>query len=670
VDETRSALIVASDQYSDPGLRQLRAPASDARALAAVLRDPRIGDFEVRTLLNEPAHLVNLAVEEFFADRQPGDLLLVHFSGHGVKNQDGELYFAAPNTVLGRLGATAVAAEFVSRQMSRSRSRRVVLLLDCCYAGAFERGLVARAGTEVGIEQHFGGRGRAVITASSGMEYAFEAGELTDTGEVPPSVFTSALVQGLETGEADQDQDGQVSLDELYDYVYDKVRAATPEQTPGKWTFGVQGELYIARRSRPVTTPAPLPPELRQAIESPLAGVRAGAVQELAHVLRGSHAGMALAARLALEQLTGDDSRAVAAAATAELGVREPVSAGLALPQLALSATVIDLGRVPQHGQSPERRVQISNAGGGELNARAATSAGWLKVRQAGDELVVAMDTGAAGDYEGTLTVNSDGGTATVRVHARVDPTPLPARGTEPATSLQPVPETPASAWPDPLQERAPATTASASADGVAAAPETAPAPANPASGQVVARPDAGPGDSRAIPESGPTTLRPVDRPVPSERDAALENKGNCRPITDRRRHLVYFLLSVLLIPTVAGLAVVIPLIFFIRNRAIRMDMILALEVTIFGGAGVILTISGALFHGTTGNNHKVLLGIFLLVLGVLVLAAYLAMLIFCIAQIGRRRQPVIPALTRAAHWLAYGKTEAPWPVRGTPPAR
>ena len=90
----RSALIIASDDYTHTGLKRLRAPASDARALAAVLRDPGIGDFEVRTLLNEPAHEVNLAVEEFFADRQPDDLLLLHFSGHGVKDEDGELYFA------------------------------------------------------------------------------------------------------------------------------------------------------------------------------------------------------------------------------------------------------------------------------------------------------------------------------------------------------------------------------------------------------------------------------------------------------------------------------------------------------------------------------------------------------------------------------------------------
>ena len=322
VDGARSALIVASDDYTDPGLRRLRAPASDARALAVVLQDPGIGGFEVRTLLNEPAHEVNLAVEEFFADRRPDDLLLVHFSCHGVKDEGGELYFAMANTLLRRLGATAVAAEFVNRRMSRSRSRRVVLLLDCCYAGAFERGMTARAGEGIGIESQFGGRGRAVITASSAMEYAFEGDELAETRELAPSVFTSALVEGLKTGDADRDQDGLVALDELYDYIYDKVRTATPNQTPGKWAFGVQGELVIARRARPVTAPAPLPTELQEAIDSPLASVRGAVVQELARLLNGKHAGRALAAQLALERLTGDDSRTVAAAATAALGAQ------------------------------------------------------------------------------------------------------------------------------------------------------------------------------------------------------------------------------------------------------------------------------------------------------------------------------------------------------------
>ncbi len=324
MDDSRSALIVASDDYTDPGLRRLRAPASDAQALAAVLRDPAIGGFEVRTLLNQPAHEISLAVEEFFADRRPDDLLLLHFSCHGVKDEDGELYFAASNSMLRRLGATAVAAEFVNRRMSRSRSRRVVLLLDCCYAGAFERGLTPRAGAEMGIEQQFGGRGRAVITASSAMEYAFEGDELADARELAPSVFTSALVEGLRTGDADRDEDGLIALDELYDYVYDKVRAVTPNQTPGKWTFGVQGELIIARRSRPITTPAPLPRELQEAIDSPFAAIRAAAVKELVRLLQGRHAGLALAARQALGHLTEDDSRTVSAEAAAGLRAGAP----------------------------------------------------------------------------------------------------------------------------------------------------------------------------------------------------------------------------------------------------------------------------------------------------------------------------------------------------------
>ena len=315
----RSALIVASDVYLDPGLSELRAPTADAAALAAVLGDPEIGGFEVRTLLNEPAHEVNEAVEDFLTDRSPDDLLLLHFSCHGIKDQGGDLYFAMTNTKLRLLGATAVAADFVNRRMTQSRSQRIVLFLDCCYAGAFDRGMRARATKVMDLEERFSGRGRAVITASGAVEYAFEGGALTETGDPAPSVFTTAMVRGLTTGEADRDQDGYVDLDELYDYVYDAVREVTPHQTPGKWTFGVQGDLVIARRGGPVTEPSQLPADLQDSLASPLAGVRAGAVGELARLVDGRHQGLALAARQALADLTDDDSRSVAAAAAAAL---------------------------------------------------------------------------------------------------------------------------------------------------------------------------------------------------------------------------------------------------------------------------------------------------------------------------------------------------------------
>ena len=365
MDGKRSALIVASYDYEDPGLRLLRAPARDAEALAGVLQDPEIGDFEVRTVLNEPAHVVNLAVEEFFAERGREDLLVLHFSCHGLKDEAGELYFAAADTKLRRLGATAVSADFVNRRMSRSRSRRVVLLLDCCYAGAFERGMMARADKVVHVEEQFGGRGRAVITASGAMEYAFEDAELTDSSELRPSVFTRALVEGLETGDADRDQDGEIGLDELYDYVYDRVQEVTPNQTPGKWTFAIQGELFIAHRRSPVTKPAPLPTGLQQALDQPLGGIRLGAVHELERLLGGPHAGLALAAKLALERVRDDDSRAVAAAAAAVLdahGLPAAVGVETLVPQVALSTSEIDFGRMSIHSEPPSRSVEAAAA--------------------------------------------------------------------------------------------------------------------------------------------------------------------------------------------------------------------------------------------------------------------------------------------------------------------
>ncbi|MGP3955821.1 caspase family protein [Nonomuraea sp. 3N208] len=357
----RLALIVAGDEYRDPGLRRLRAPALDAEALARVLGDEAIGGFDVRTMLNEPTAVVNEAVEEFFADRHPDDLLLLHFSGHGVKNDNGELYFATPSTKLNRLGATAVSAEFVNRQMGRSRCRRIVLLLDCCYAGAFARGALPRAGTDVHVEDQFGGRGRVVITASNALQYAFDGTDLADAQEsTSPSVFTRALVEGLETGEADQDQDGYVGIHELYDFVYDKVRAVTPNQTPGKWTFDVQGDLIIARRGRPVDRPASLPAELQEAIDHPIAKIREGAIGELERLRDSRHAGLALAARLALEELAHDDSRSVSAAAARALGLpaappTPPSSAPSSPPSSAPSSKAAS-SRAP----SPEVRASTA----------------------------------------------------------------------------------------------------------------------------------------------------------------------------------------------------------------------------------------------------------------------------------------------------------------------
>ncbi len=316
---SRFALIVANSAYEDATLRQLRAPSRDADELARVLGDPQIGGFDVKQSRNEPAHLLRRRIAEFFSDRSPGDVLLLHLSGHGVKDEDGSLHFAASDTDAHHLDATAIPAEFLNRQMARSRSKSIVLFLDCCFSGAFARGALARGAATVGVKESFDGQGKIVLTSSNSAEYSFEGTEVEGHGD--PSYFTTAVVTGLETGAADRDGDQLVSVEELYDYVYEEVRARTPNQTPCKWTFDVRGDIFVARNPAPVVvTTAILPDPLLEALNHPMPSVREGAAGDLAKMLSSRDRRVAEAARLALTDLLEDDSRRVAQTAQAAVG--------------------------------------------------------------------------------------------------------------------------------------------------------------------------------------------------------------------------------------------------------------------------------------------------------------------------------------------------------------
>jgi len=378
----RHALIIACDEYDHEGLRSLKSPAHDAEALAAVLADRQIGGFEVTTIRNQPTSVLLPKIESFFADRKPGDLLLLHFSGHGLKDASGELHLAATNTDLALLRSTTVPALFLSQQMTETRAERVVILLDCCYSGAFSRGMAVRDTGVISIEDSFpglgpagrkadDGRGRVVITASSATEYAFEGDQLTSAGKRVPSVFTGALVAGLATGAADTGGDGLVDLDELYDYVYERVRAAIAHQKPNIWGAR-QGKVVIASvplaaRIKPKGPRA----ELAGRARDPVPAVRLAAVTDLRRILLGQDIERAAGVLDLLRELTTDDSRQVSAAA---LGALEEA-------QLKAVPNRIDLGEV-RPGQPPV--AQTVRLAGPPLAQvfQAATTARWLRVEQ------------------------------------------------------------------------------------------------------------------------------------------------------------------------------------------------------------------------------------------------------------------------------------------------
>ena len=308
------ALIIANTEYTDPGLAQLTAPGKDAKELARVLDSREICEFDdVIVLFNDNASKVSETIDYFLSNRKPSDLLLLYFSGHGVRDEYGSLYLAVKNTNRSRLRSTAIKSDFIREAMDQSRSKRQVLILDCCNSGAFAQGAKAEIGGSVGTASAFEGTGygRVVLTASDSTQFALEGD--TVTGDMENSLFTNFLVKGLE-GEADANGDGRITIDELYDYAYEQIINITPKQTPGKWSYKQQGEIILRQNIRVEDTkPVPLPDDLIAAINSSFPYVREGAVSQLESLLRGKNLSLARSARLALERIAaGDDSRRVA----------------------------------------------------------------------------------------------------------------------------------------------------------------------------------------------------------------------------------------------------------------------------------------------------------------------------------------------------------------------
>jgi multiple sugar transport system substrate-binding protein len=303
----KSALIIANTEYIDPGLAQLTAPGKDAEDFARVLKDTNLCAFDdVKVLLNQLSSSVIEGIDEFFDQRKPDDLLVVYFSGHGVRDEFGTLFLAVRNTIRTRLRSTAIRSDYIREAMDQSRSKRQVLILDCCNSGAFPQGTKAETGGRMGLTQAFQGYGRFVLTASDATQFAWEGSKVI--GETDNSLFTHFLVTGLE-GAADRDGDGKITVDELYDYAFDQVSRVTPKQTPTKSAAKVEGEIVLRRFTRlEDIKPIALPEDLISEIEDLRPYVREAAVQKLEKIVKGKNIGLARSALEALQKIASDDN--------------------------------------------------------------------------------------------------------------------------------------------------------------------------------------------------------------------------------------------------------------------------------------------------------------------------------------------------------------------------
>ena len=241
----RTAVLIAASRFApEARLDALEAPERDVDLLAQVV-DARLGGVyeTLHVLKNEPCDRVRRTLNRVLRDAGRDDQVLFYYSGHGKLDRTGRLCLAMTDTVQDELESTSVRIGDIKDYIEVSSCKQVMLILDCCYSGAAGKDFVARSDAEGALQAEAQGAGICIMSASNAVQTALE-----DAAR-GMGVFTRHLIEGMRTGDADENGDGLVTFDELYEYVRKKV-LAEGHQKPQKWAFQAEGGLVLARSSR------------------------------------------------------------------------------------------------------------------------------------------------------------------------------------------------------------------------------------------------------------------------------------------------------------------------------------------------------------------------------------------------------------------------------------
>lgn len=180
-------------------------------------------------------------LNQFISLVKPTDILIVYYAGHGVLSSDFDYYLGSHDIDFSLPNKRGILFDDFFRVIDNSNAFRRLLILDACHSGEFDKSeveiqqstvksaddgeLAFRSVGNVTItnksttsafelsRQIFSdfkmNNGTIVVSASGGMEYAMESAKLKN------GLFSYVLISGIQSGEADLNKDGRISLQEL-----------------------------------------------------------------------------------------------------------------------------------------------------------------------------------------------------------------------------------------------------------------------------------------------------------------------------------------------------------------------------------------------------------------------------------------------------------------------
>ncbi|MCF8233293.1 MAG: caspase family protein [Bacteroidales bacterium] len=206
----------------------------------------------ITTLFNEEVNRQNvLALKEKLLQTNVDDQVILFVSGHGLLDDNFDFYFATHDIDFKNPAERGVSYEELEWLLDSIPARKKLFLMDACHSGEVdkeellaynaekEKGIKSgvkkytyradvlqyeETGSGLGLQNSFElmqelftnlkrGSGAVVISAAAGDSYAMESEEWQN------GVFTYSILQGLQSGDADANQNGEITVSELRDYV-------------------------------------------------------------------------------------------------------------------------------------------------------------------------------------------------------------------------------------------------------------------------------------------------------------------------------------------------------------------------------------------------------------------------------------------------------------------
>ena len=434
-------LVGSSIFEADPHtLHPLKGPPNDLRILFDALTHEQVGLFEqdnVQVLLDKSQREITGELETFFGNAGINDQLLFYYSGHGLLDIRNNLYLCARDTTSDRLISTGIPDSQISNMLLVSASSRIVIILDCCHSGRFK--------SSPGIPANLTGEGRFIIASSRAGENAADALEKDE-----PSAFTRHLVNALLSAEVDSNNDRLVSLNEVYKFLYPRLKEET-KQTPQMKFDDAVGDIVIGKTIKAISNDQPpngrpilavsdtqifmddvdpdekLPEEMIYVYNKGSGNLEWEwcceddwiAVERFHDTLK-----LRLSPRPGINRgrlyISGKDS-----AGSKRIQIKVNVNEKANPPRLQLSEERIDFGKITQGCEKPVATLRLYNAGGGELNPRVTSTYNFFTTELAGDLVTVKLNNSETGPRNGEIKINTDGGDKTVPVTALVEKGPI-----------------------------------------------------------------------------------------------------------------------------------------------------------------------------------------------------------------------------------------------------